>query len=193
MRRTLGNAIVHVFDPTLKYGGVGDVHHDVAITPEKGNVTLRKTTRHGVYSYVTQPGKGYDAAVSGIPLREAVKMVGGRVAVLRLDVGGLEMLLIDEWSRRGGLDIPQVVVRFHDGPFWWRGGDRQFVTRAVQKMVGMGYDALDRVGSEYTFIRGEYNMNDDLGVGEDEDDEEENDTDEHRGHDGDEGDNDEGL
>lgn len=81
------------------------------------------------------------------PLETIMKrMKHKKLSILRMDLGGLELLIIDEWwKRKSVIPIDQVVIRFNKEAMKFRGTPQASVNVATRKMHDLGYRPVDSV------------------------------------------------
>lgn len=144
---SISRALLIEADPTLaeslkqNFGNKADIVHAAAVAENKqGTVTFTRSiesessslfrewsTAHGIAGQVTVPTLNFS---------EAVKLLGGRLDLIKMDVEGAEIGILESASASDLAGCVQLTVEFHDkrAPF-----TRHDVDRVCRRMRAAGY------------------------------------------------------
>jgi FkbM family methyltransferase len=105
------------------------------------------------YTMLERPATAHAAVTAPVyRLATILAMLGhARIDLLKLDVEGMEYIVIDELVA-AGIDVSQLLVEFHHR---WRSVGQARTKRAVAMLGELGYRIFDisTTGSEYSFLR----------------------------------------
>ena len=154
----------HVFDPcpSIAERQKGIQYHPMGIGPNAGTVELGPPSRvektYILLSNSSAMQKVQKERVIKVEVKGLMELMAGlkhsRLAILRLDIGGLELAMIEHWGRAGiKLPVEQIVIRFDREAMKLRAITQQQLAQAARWMGKLGYRRVDMADAEVNFVR----------------------------------------
>jgi FkbM family methyltransferase len=127
LKQTFGNEAHVIHAAAVAEGKQGAVTFTRSIEPESSSVFREWSAAHGIADQVTVPTLDFS---------DAVKRLDGRLDLIKMDVEGAEIGILESASASDLISCSQLTVEFHDKrpPF-----TRRDVDRVCQRMRAEGY------------------------------------------------------